>query len=204
MFFRRKKAFASSAHSTGQSDARTVREIYKPYCENAAYLAFISQEGTNQSMQETFEQTSVRLTAEAMQTAPAQLPDYLARNAPSLLPEGRAFAHYMRRKLREKGILQQDVFLAADLSENYGYKLIAQEKHTVSRDVILRLCFASRFTTEETQEALALYGMAPLRGRIARDAVLLAAFSVGMRDIHDADALLRAHGQAPLLADGTD
>ena len=91
------------------------------------------------------------------------------------------------------------MFLAADLSENYGYKLIAQEKHTRSRDVILRLCIAARLTPEETSEALTLYGMAPLHGRIARDVVLLAAIAAGVRDIHDADALLRANRMAPIL-----
>ena len=150
-------------------------------------------------IQETFEQTSARLTAEALRVPPGLLPEHLSRIAALLLPGKKAFAAYMRRKLREKGILQQDVFLAADLSENYGYKLIAQEKHTVSRDVILRLCFAARLTAEEAQEALTLYGMAPLHGRIARDVVLLSALAGSIRDIHNVDALLRANGQAPLL-----
>lgn len=154
-------------------------------------------------MRETFEQESARLTAEAARTAPETLAEHLKRNAPALLPEEKAFAVYLRAKLREKGILQQEVFLAADLSENYGYKLIAQEKHTSSRDVILRLCFAARLTPEEAREALTLYGMAPLHGRLARDAVLLSALAAGIWDIHEADALLRRHGQRPLLAGST-
>ena len=147
----------------------------------------------------SFEQESRRLTEEAARVLPETAGAYLERIRDALLPEGREFAVYMRQKLREKDILQQELFLAADLSENYGYKLIAQEKHTRSRDVILRLCIAARLTPEETREALTLYGMAPLHGRIARDVVLLAAMAAGMRDIHDADALLRKHDLAPLL-----
>lgn len=147
----------------------------------------------------SFEQESRRLTADAARILPEDAGAYLVQIRDELLPEGREFAAYMRGKLREKGILQQDVFLAADLSENYGYKLIAQEKHTRSRDVILRLCIAARLTPEETSEALTLYGMAPLQGRIARDVVLLAAIAAGVRDIHDADALLRANRMAPIL-----
>ena len=146
-----------------------------------------------------FEQESQRLTEEAARVAPEAVGTYLERIREKLLPERRAFAVYMRRKLQQKGILQQDVFLSADLSENYGYKLIAQEKHTRNRNVILRLCIAARLDPEETNEALALYGMAPLRGRIARDAVLLSAIAGGVRDIHDADALLRKNDLAPLL-----
>ncbi len=146
-----------------------------------------------------FEEESRQLTEAAARVAPEAVGAYLEQNREKLLPEGRAFAVYLRRKLREKGILQQDVFLSADRSENYGYKLIAQEKHTRNRNVILRLCIAARLDPEETSEALTLYGMAPLRGRIARDAVLLSAIAGGVRDIHDADALLRKHGLAPLL-----
>ena len=146
-----------------------------------------------------YEQESRRLTDAAARVLPADLEEYLEENREALLPEGREFAAYMRGKLREKGLLQQEVFLAADVSENYGYKLIAQEKHTRNRNVILRLCIAARFTPEETREALTLYGMAPLHGRIARDVVLLAAMAAGMRDIHDVDALLRANGMHPLV-----
>ena len=146
-----------------------------------------------------YEQESQRLTEAAGRVLPEEAAGYLVQIRASLLPEGREFAAYMRGKLREKGILQQEMCLTADLSENYGYKLIAQEKHTRSRNVILRLCIAARLTPEETREALTLYGMAPLHGRLARDVVLLSAFAGGIRDIHDVDALLRANGMAPLV-----
>ena len=58
-------------------------------------------------------------------------PKPLAKNT-ALIIEPRPFAAFMRRKLREKGLLQQNVLLAADLSERFGYKLIAEEKHIPS------------------------------------------------------------------------
>lgn len=124
---------------------------------------------------------------------------FLERYGEDLISEPRPFAAYMRQKLREKGLLQQDVFLAADLSENFGYKLIAEEKHTRQRDVILRLCLAGRFRPEEVQEALLRYGMAPLWWRFPRDAILLAAFASEIYDLQTVNRLLERHGQKPLL-----
>ena len=118
-----------------------------------------------------------------------------------LITSPHPFADYMRMKFREKGILQQNVFLAADLSENYGYKLIAEEKHTRQRDTILRLCLAARFRLEEVQEALILYGMAPLHGRLARDAALTVAVQNGIYDLCELNRLLESCGLAPLIED---
>ena len=127
------------------------------------------------------------------------LGSFLEQNAREMITEARPFAAYMRRKLREKGLLQQEVFLAADLSEGFGYKLIAEEKRTRQRDVILRLCLAAQFRPEEVQDALFRYGMAPLWWRFPRDAVLLAAFGSGVYDLQKVNELLEQYGQPPLL-----
>lgn len=128
-----------------------------------------------------------------------ELDSFLKHNTGEMITEARPFAAYMRRKLREKGLLQQNVFLAADLSEGFGYKLISEEKRTRQRDVILRLCLAAEFGQEEVQEALLRYGMAPLWWRFPRDTVLLAAFGNGVYDLEKVNALLHQHGQPPLL-----
>ena len=128
-----------------------------------------------------------------------ELDSFLTQNAGEMITEARPFAAYMRRKLREKGLLQQDVFLAADLSEGFGYKLISEEKRTRQRDVILRLCLAAQFRPEEVQEALLRYGMAPLWWRFPRDAVLLAALGSGVCDLQKVNELLEQYGQPPLL-----
>ena len=128
-----------------------------------------------------------------------ELDSFLTQNAGEMITEARPFAAYMRQKLREKGLLQQDVFLAADLSEGFGYKLISEEKRTRQRDVILRLCLAAEFKPAEVQEALLRYGMAPLWWRFPRDAVLLTAFGSGVYELQKVNELLEQHGQLPLL-----
>ncbi len=130
---------------------------------------------------------------------PDELPLFLREHADLLLSEPRPFAGYMRAKFKEKGVLQQNVFLAADISENYGYKLIAEEKHTVNRDVILRVCLGAGFDLDETQEALILYGMAPLHDRIPRDIVFIVAIRSRLYDIHQVNELLLECRQAPLM-----
>lgn len=130
-----------------------------------------------------------------------ELDKYLKQNKNEFITDPRPFAEYMRMKLKEKGLLQQNVFLAADISENYGYKLIAEEKRNRQRDVILRLCFAAQFQAEEAQEALIRYGMAPLWWRFPRDAILLAAFNSKLYDLQAVNHLLEQHGYSPLIRD---
>lgn len=132
---------------------------------------------------------------------PESLSTYLRDHKNDLLSSRRPFAVFMRAKFREKQLLQQNVFLAADISENYGYKLISEEKHTTNRDVILRLCLAAHFNLYETQEALILYGMAPLYYRLPRDIVILVAIYNRIYEIHELNELLRKCGQAPMIED---
>lgn len=150
---------------------------------------------------ESYEQGSRRLNEELQSVGLNELSGFLEQHREGLITGGRPFADYMRMKFKEKGILQQNVFLAADLSENYGYKLIAEEKHTRQRDTILRLCLAARFRLEEVQEALILYGMAPLHGRFPRDAVLTVAVQNKIHDLREVNRLLQSCGQAPLIRD---
>lgn len=145
----------------------------------------------------TYEEVSKALNAAILQLSPSKLPKFLADHADEF--SSRPFTDYMRRKLREKDVTQQYVFLAADLPERYGYKLISGEAHTLKRDVILRICLAAKFTLDETQEALSLYGMAPLHGRRPRDAAFMVAFHNHIYDIHEVDAILRENDLPPFL-----
>lgn len=153
-------------------------------------------------MQEkSYEQKSERIDKELQTVRSEDLAGFFDAHREELITSPHPFADYMRMKFRKKGILQQNAFLAADLSENYGYKLIAEEKHTRQRDTILRLCFAARFRLEEVQEALILYGMAPLHGRFPRDAVLIVAIQNGVYDMREVNALLESCGQQLLVKD---
>ena len=143
-------------------------------------------------MQQSYESESRRLNERARHTTPEELPELLRQEAAHMVRGGKPFAAYMRAKLRERGLSQQALFLRAEISENYGYKLIAEEKHTRQRDTILRLCVAAAFCVAETNEALILCGMAPLHARFARDAALIAAMGARRWDIPELNALLRS------------
>ncbi|MCR5135927.1 MAG: hypothetical protein K6C12_02350 [Oscillospiraceae bacterium] len=145
----------------------------------------------------TYEEVSKKMNSALTQLSPADLPQFLA--AHSMDFSSQPFADYMRRKFREKGISQKNVFIAADLDNKTGYKLISGEKHTLQRDIILRICLSAEFSLEETQEALILYGMAPLHGRKRRDTAFIVALSNHIRDIHDVDAILRENDLPPFL-----
>ncbi|MBQ6075503.1 MAG: hypothetical protein IJK86_05035 [Lachnospiraceae bacterium] len=135
------------------------------------------------------------------QTRPGGLGTYFRENEEALLTGEKPFADYMRRLMKEKGLLQQEVFLAADIPETYGYRLISQERHTRQRDVILRLCFGARFTLKETQRALRLAGQEELYARIKRDAALILALNEGMK-VDQVNELLVSYGFEPLKKSG--
>lgn len=136
------------------------------------------------------------------QTSTTNIDAYLAQNAESLLSAEKPFSAYMHEMLRKYGKTQQEVFLQADVPERFGYKIISEDKHTKQRDTILRICYATGMTLEETQKALTLYGMAPLYARISRDAVLMVAFNQHKGNILDVNALLSAHKLPTLKTSG--
>ena len=136
-------------------------------------------------------------------TKPDDLSKVLKENDEKLAAADKPFAAYMRQLLKDKGLKQQDVFLFADIPERYGYKLISEEKHTRQRDVILRLCFASRLTLDETQRALKLYSLPALYSRSVRDAVLMVAFNNEVFEIQAVNEMLEKHGQETLTPCGS-
>lgn len=121
---------------------------------------------------------------------PETISEYLNENEPELISSDKPFAEYFRMCIKAKGLQQQEVFINADISEGYGYKLISEEKHTKQRDTILRLCFGAHLTLEETQRALRIYGMSPLYPRLPRDAVLIVAFNNGVYELSEVNTLL--------------
>lgn len=153
-------------------------------------------------MMKNTDKTTGTLTRVLRTADPEQLGSWLEENRQELIQGERPFARFMRQCIREKGMQQQEVFIRADLSESYGYKLISEEKRTAQRDTVLRLCFGARLTLEETQRALRIYGFSPLYPRIPRDAVMLSALGRGISDIAEINALLLQNQLPPLR--GTD
>lgn len=118
---------------------------------------------------------------------------YLLNNT-ELINDDKPFATYMHRLIHEKGLKLQDIFLQADISERYGYKLLSEEKRTRQRDVILRICYVAGLTLKETQKALKIYGMPELYARISRDALIMVIFNERPGDIINVNSLLKQHG----------
>lgn len=142
--------------------------------------------------------TTNTLTGILKSTDPADIKKYLKNNAETILPKEKPFAQYMRACIRERGLTQQEVFINAEISEGYGYKIISEEKHVKQRDTILRICFGAHLTLEETQRALKIYGMSPLYPKFSRDAILIVAFSSNINDLTEINRLLSQNSEKTL------
>lgn len=145
---------------------------------------------------------SNKLDEELVRLHMDNISDFLEENKDEMSDEEFAFSKFMRSKFKEKGILQQDVFLYADIPERYGYKLISQEKRTKQRDIILRICYSAGFSIEETQRALRLYRMLELYIEFPRDAIIMVIFKDRPGDIIEVNSILRGRGMKPLRSSG--
>ena len=134
---------------------------------------------------------SNKLDEELVRLHMDNISDFLEENKNEMSDEEFAFSKFMRSKFKEKGILQQDVFLYADIPERYGYKLISQEKRTKQRDIILRICYSAGFSIEETQRALRLYRIPELYIEFPRDAIIMVIFKDRPGDIIEVNSILR-------------
>ena len=143
----------------------------------------------------TFEEVSKSMNTAVSQLSPAKLPLYLSEHEFSTRP----FTDFIRQTFRKKRLPQKEIFIRADLDDRYGYKLISGEKQTQQRDIILWICLAAEFTLGEAQEALVLYGMAPLYEKVRRDTAFIVAFSNRIYDIHEVDTILRENDLPPFL-----
>ena len=127
---------------------------------------------------------------------------YFTENEDSIINNEYAFHDFIRMLIIKKKLKQQDVFLAADIPEKYGYKLLSGEKHTKQRDVILRLCYAAELNLDETQKALKLYRMPELYAKIQRDALIMIAFNERPGSIIDVNSFLKKNGMDILRPSG--
>ena len=135
-------------------------------------------------------------------THPDEIGEFFRENGGETLSEDRPFKNYMDEKLKEKGLQKQDIFVKADISMGYGYKLLPEEKTTRQRDVILRICYAAEFTVAETQHALELCKMNRLYARDPRDALIMTCFSNRPGSIIDINEILRKNRMDVLRSSG--
>ncbi len=114
------------------------------------------------------------------------------------------FINYMKKLIKKKKMNKRDVFYLSDIPINYGYKLLLGEKRTKQRDIIIRICFASKFNISELQEALRLYEMPELYTRIKRDKIVAEAFKKDFKNIEDFNEFLIKNNVEPLKSCGED
>lgn len=149
-----------------------------------------------------YEKSTDELDRELTTIRPFNIGNYLKENKNEMIDEGRCFMTFMNSKFKEKGLLKQDVLLRADIPQRYGYKLLTEEKVTKQRDIIIRICYAAEFTLEEAQQALALYRMAALYPRVARDALIIACFNHKPGSIIEVNEILLKNKMTPLRSSG--
>ncbi len=113
----------------------------------------------------------------------------------------KGFCYYFKSVLAEKKIKLKDVYSFAGVSESYGSKILAMDKHTTNRDLIIRMCIAGHFGLEDTDRALKLYGMTELYAKDARDACLIVAINSRIYDLAQIDDLLIGQGMKKLTED---
>lgn len=117
--------------------------------------------------------------------------------------KGKEFSTYFKEICTRQKLRLQEVFLNADISEGYGYKLMSGEKRTRQRDIILRLCYAAKMTTDETQTALKLYGLPELYVKSPRDALIMVCFNERPGSVIEVNGFLKGNGFDPLRSSGT-
>lgn len=132
---------------------------------------------------------------------PDQLDAYLKSSKKYMINDPREFSFYVKDLLNEKRVKLKDLYLLAGVSESYGSKILSMEKHTKDRNLILRICLAGKFSLEETNRALKLYGMSELYAKDPRDACLIVAIHHRIYDLLQIDDILEKRGFQKISAE---
>ena len=125
---------------------------------------------------------------------PGRLDQFFRENRDYMADGKKAFYYYMKDVLYEKNIKLKDVYSFAGVSESYGDKIMRMESHTRNRDLIIRFCIAGRFTWNETNTALKLYGMNELYAKDPRDVCIIIAIKNRIYSLAEIDEILTARG----------
>lgn len=131
--------------------------------------------------------------------SPDELNNYYKDNGQYMADEKKGFSYYFKDVLATKHIRLKDVYQMADVSESYGSQILAMEKHTKSRDLIIRLCVAGHFQIQEINRALKLYGMSPLYSKDRRDACIIVAINNRKFDVYEINEMLAKQDLEPLI-----
>ena len=134
-------------------------------------------------------------------TTPKQVSGFLKENSNYMKSSDRSFYDYFTDVLKEKRIRLKDVYSFAGVDDSYGGQIIRMEKHTVNRDLIIRLCIAGHFDLDELNRALKLYGMNELYAKEPRDVCLIIAVNNQIYDFGSIDNMLEENGFKKITID---
>lgn len=121
---------------------------------------------------------------------PGKIGEFFEENRSELADEHKGFYYYYKNVLDSKHIMLKDVYIQVGVSESYGSKIISMEKHTASRDLIIRFCIAGHFSLVETNRALKLYGLSPLYAKNRKDACIIVALNNHIYDVERINEML--------------
>lgn len=106
------------------------------------------------------------------------------------------FVDYLNKLLSEKNLAKAAVIKDSCIDRNYGYQIISGKKYA-SRDKVLRLCIAAKFTLEETNRLLSLGSYPRLYSKDGRDSIIIFSINKGQSTM-DTDLLLDKLNKEPL------
>lgn len=106
------------------------------------------------------------------------------------------FNNYLDKLIKDKNISKATIIKLAGIDRTYGYQILNGRKNA-SRDKILKICIAAKFTIEETNRLLSLGSYTRLYSKDSRDSIIIFSLKKGLSTI-DTDLLLDKYNQIPL------
>ena len=106
------------------------------------------------------------------------------------------FINYLDKLIKEKNISKANIINLAGIDRTYGYQILNGRKNA-SRDKIIKICIAGKFTIEETNRLLSLGNYTRLYSKNPRDSIIIFSLNKGL-SIIDTDFLLDKYNQIPL------
>lgn len=103
------------------------------------------------------------------------------------------FVNYIRQIKDEKRLKINEIARKAGLDEKYTYKLLNGEILSPERDYILSICMAMKLSTDQTQQALSLYGLPLLGWNDKRAAIIMDGINSGY-DRYEINRMLEDSG----------
>ena len=154
------------------------------------------------------EKTTNELDEELRGLRTDELDKYYRNNKEYMADGKKAFSYYVKdiidsKNLEDKAhrIFYKDIYSLAGVSESYGRQVLNMEKHTKNRDLIIRLLIAARFTLDQLNRALKLYGMPALYSKDKRDACIMLAGNRRKYALFEIDDMLEQQGLKKLSAE---